>query len=309
MKKIVLIVFAICLGFTGFSQQDAMFTHYSFNTLAVNAGYAGSRDALTVTGLHRSQWISFPGAPTTQTLTVHAPLMEDKLGIGFSLLNDKIGPTSMTGFNVDLAYKIQVGATGKLAFGLKGGLNMRSSDLASEVQVNDPGDVAFDSDIRTDLLPNFGFGLYYSNPKMYIGLSTPRLLENDLNSGLVSSASELKRHYFLIAGTIFNVNKTGSVKLKPTTFFKVTEAAPVELDLTALFYFKDKYWVGPMWRSTDAFGILAGLNITDQFGFGYSFDWSYANTTGAYNAGSHEIMLRYDFVFKNKGNIFSPRYF
>ncbi len=297
------------LGLPAFSQQDAMFTHYSFNTLAVNAGYAGSRDALTVTGLHRSQWISFPGAPITQTITAHAPILEQKMGIGFSLLNDKIGPTNMTGFNIDLAYKIQVGATGKLAFGLKGGLNMRSSDLASEVQVNDPGDQAFGSDVRTDLLPNFGFGLYYSNPKMYVGISTPRLLENDLNSNLVSTASELKRHYFLIAGTIFNLNKTGTIKLKPTTFFKVTEAAPVELDLTALVYVKDKYWVGPMWRSTDALGVLAGINITDQFGLGYSFDWSYANITGAYNAGSHELMLRYDFVFKNKGNIYSPRYF
>lgn len=310
MKKIIFLVFIGFMAFESNAQQDAMFTHYSFNTLAVNSGYAGSRDALTVTGLHRSQWVSFPGAPVTQTLTVHTPILNEKLGVGFSLVNDRIGPTRSTGMNVDLAYKIQVGEEGKLAFGLKGGLNMRSSRLASEVTTTEDGDNAFQNDIQTDLLPNFGFGLYYSTPKYYVGLSTPRLLENDLTQvSATSVGAKEQRHYFFIAGAVFPINETQTIKLRPTTFFKITGGAPAELDLTALFYFKDTYWVGPMWRTTDAVGILAGLNLTDQFSFGYSFDWSYANQTGAYNAGSHELMLRYDFIFNEKAKIESPRYF
>ena len=74
MKNLVLAVIMVGLAFKVTAQQEAMFTHYSFNTLGVNPGYAGSRDALTVTGLHRSQWVSFPGAPVTQTLTLHAPI-------------------------------------------------------------------------------------------------------------------------------------------------------------------------------------------------------------------------------------------
>jgi hypothetical protein len=64
-----------------------------------------------------------------------------------------------------------------------------------------------------------------------------------------------------------------------------------------------------MYRTGDAFGILAGLNITDQLAVGYSFDWSTANTTFKYNQGSHEIMVRYDFIFKEKKIVRSPRYF
>ena len=288
------------------AQQDAMFTHYSFNTLAVNSGYAGSRDALTMTGLHRSQWISFPGAPTSQTLTLHAPVANEKIGLGFSLLNDKIGPTQQTAFYGDFAYKIKVG-NGKLAFGLKAGLNMVSNDLKA-LETNQNNDPSFQEDIRSQLLPNFGFGLYYSTPKYYVGLSTPRLLENNYTDNTSAAGGE-KRHYFFIAGSIFSLNESGSVKLKPTTFVKLTAGAPLELDLTALFYFKDKYWVGPMLRSGDALGILAGLDITDQFSLGYSFDWSYSNKTFTYNAGSHELMLRYDFFFKGKRKILSPRYF
>ena len=309
MKKIFILALTTLASFSASAQQEAMFTHYSFNTLAVNSGYAGSRDALTVTGLHRSQWVNFPGAPTTQTLTVHAPVANEKIGLGFSLLRDQIGPTSQTGINADFAYKIKLG-NGKLAFGLKAGLNMRTSNLSSEVLTGETGDAAFQNDVQSELLPNFGFGLYYSTSKFYVGLSTPKLLENDLATGTTSSiSSREQRHYFFIAGAVFPLNESGSIKLRPTTFFKVTQGAPAELDLTALFYFQDKYWVGPMLRTTDAFGILAGLNITDQFSFGYSFDWSFGNKTATYNAGSHELMLRYDFIFKDKGNILSPRYF
>ena len=78
MKKIVLIAISVVSIESSFAQQDAMFTHYSFNTLAVNPGYAGSRDALTITGLNRSQWVGFDGAPVTQTLKLHTPLLNEK---------------------------------------------------------------------------------------------------------------------------------------------------------------------------------------------------------------------------------------
>jgi len=308
IKKVLIFGFAFLSATSANAQQEAMFTHYSFNTLAVNAGYAGSRDALTVTGLHRSQWVSFPGAPRTQTLSLHAPIANEKIGLGVSILNDAIGPTRQTAFYADFAYKIKVGK-GKLAFGLKGGLNMVSNDL-KELSTTEENDVNFQENIQSELLPNFGFGLYYSTTKYFVGLSTPRLLENQYESNITSGTVESeKRHYYFIGGMIFNLNNIGSVKLKPTTFVKLTEGAPLELDLSALFYFNDKYWAGPMWRSGDALGALVGVNITDQFSFGYSFDWSYGLKTFKYNGGSHELMLRYDFVFKDKGRIKSPRYF
>ena len=186
---------------------------------------------------------------------------------------------------------------------------MVSNDL-KDLETTDQGDINFDKNVSSQFLPNFGFGVYYSTAKYYVGLSTPRLLESNYETNTTSgSVAGEKRHYFFIAGTIFPLNKTETIKLKPTTFVKLTEGAPLELDLTALFYFHDKYWVGPMFRSGDALGVLAGLNITDQFALGYSFDWSYTNTTFKYNGGSHELMLRYDFIFKEKGRIKSPRYF
>ena len=82
----------ICLfyGFTLNAQQDPMYTHYMYNTLMINPAYAGSREALTATLLHRSQWVDFKGAPLVQSLTMHMPLKNKHLGVGLSVLNDKL---------------------------------------------------------------------------------------------------------------------------------------------------------------------------------------------------------------------------
>jgi type IX secretion system PorP/SprF family membrane protein len=309
MKRILVIT---ALGLTlgkAQAQQDAMFTHYMYNTLAVNPAYAGSRDALTITALHRSQWVGFDGAPTTQTLTVHSPIANNKMGLGVSVVNDKIGPTAMKSIYADYAYKIQVSEKGKLAFGLKAGLNVMSNNLAT-LKTTTTGDNAFSSNVQSQLLPNFGVGAYYSQERFYVGLSTPKLLQNNFKSntiGNTSSTSKEKRHYFLIAGTVLNLSQ--NVKLKPTTFIKVTQAAPVEADLTATFMFHDRFNLGAMFRTGDALGMLVGYNFTDQFTAGYSFDWSYGVKTFKYNQGSHEIMLRYDLIYKSKDRIKSPRYF
>jgi len=309
MRELLLIFSIVLTATAATAQQDAMFTHYSFNTLGVNPGYAGSRDALTVTALHRSQWVSFPGAPITQTITGHMPIANDKMGIGLSMNRDQIGPTRNTSVYFDFAYKIKVGEKGKLAFGLKGGTSILANEL-TDVSVENSTDQSFAADIQSRLMPNFGFGMYYSLPRFYAGVSTPRLLENNYTNNTTSgSVASEARHYFFIAGAFIDLTKNAKLQLKPTTFVKMTVGAPVELDVTALFYYNNKFWAGPMFRTGDAFGVLAGLNITQQLSLGYSFDWSYGNSTGKYNAGSHELMLRYDFVFGKNAKVLSPRYF
>jgi hypothetical protein len=70
-----------------------------------------------------------------------------------------------------------------------------------------------------------------------------------------------------------------------------------------------KLLVGAMFRTGDAFGGLVGFNVTEQLHLGYSFDWSYGLKTGKYNQGSHEVVLRYDFLTFDKKQIHSPRHF
>lgn len=311
MKKL-LILLLCCTGFLELkAQQDPMYTHYMDNTLGINPAYAGSRDALTVTLLHRTQWLNFPGAPTTQTVTAHAPVFNDLFSLGVSVVNDVIGPVRNSSFFVDYAYRVQLTPTSKLAFGLKFGLNAIQASLANidveYVGSGSMGDPAFSEDLNGQISPNLGFGVYYTNNKFYLGVSTPRLFDSNIHSSVDASIYKEQKHYFLIAGNVYPVRD--ELDFVPTTFVKITKGAPIEADLTGCFVYQNRFNIGAMYRTGDAIGLLTGINLSEQFYIGYSFDWSTVNSTSKYNNGSHEIVLRYDFIFTGKGKIRSPRYF
>lgn len=309
--KNISLVLALTIGSLSLkAQQVPVYTHYMNNTLVVNPGYAGSRDALTVTALHRSQWVDFKGAPTTQTITAHTPLRNERLGLGLAVLNDKIGPSNNTSAIVDFAYKLKLTDKAKLAFGVGAGANIMQADL-STLDLDQQNDPSFRNNINNKVTPTVGVGLYLSKERFYAGISTPNVLQNTFAettqaNGTTVTAKE-QRHYFAIAGAVFNL--TENLAFKPTTLIKITAAAPIQGDLTASFIIRQKLLLGAMVRSGDAVGGLIGFDITNQLHVGYSYDWSYGLETAKYNQGSHEILLRYDFEFFNKKQIHSPRYF
>jgi type IX secretion system PorP/SprF family membrane protein len=310
LKKITLALVVSTGSLLLNAQQAPMFTHYMYNTLSVNPGYAGSRDALTVTALHRSQWVGFKGAPTTQTLTMHAPLRNQHIGLGIALMNDKIGPVNTTSLFGEFAYRMQLTERSRLALGLSAGANIFQAGLSS-LALDQQNDVVFQNDISNKATPNFGFGMYYSRERFYAGISAPYLMQNSYSVIKQDDGTSLigkeQRHYFLIAGTLLKISE--NLALKPTTLIKVTPGAPAEADVTASFIIMKRLLLGAMFRTGDAAGALVGFDITEQLHLGYSFDWSYGLQTFKYNQGSHELVLRYDFLRIDKKQIHSPRYF
>lgn len=310
MKKRLILIALIVLGLNQlYAQQEAAYTHYMYNTLVVNPAYAGSRDALTFTALGRFQWVGFKGAPTTQTFTVHTPIAKKNIGLGLSLMNDKIGPTNNTSLNVDFAYRLKLSDKARLSFGINGGFNSFSANVNS-LTLADPNDASFMQNMRGKMLPSLGAGIYFQLPNFYVGASVPSILENNLfatgNSNAMDVSKE-RRHYYFIAGAVFTISP--SVKFKPTALAKLVQNAPFQIDVTGTFMLRELIDLGIMYRTGDGVGALVGVHVSKQFLFGYSFDWSTGVRTGKFNGGSHEIMLRYDLLFNNDEKIKSPRYF
>lgn len=292
----------LCAG-SVHAQQDPLYSQYMFNTLAFNPGYAGSADVFTVMALSRHQWVGFDGAPATQTFLAHTPLKNESMAIGLSAMNDRIGPSRQTAAFVDFAYRIKTGADTRLAFGLKGGLNMYQADLASLTTV-DPDQA--NVNISNELLPNFGFGLFWHSPRYYVGLSAPKLLENAYTASTITvQPANEARHYFLMAGYVMDLSR--DIKFKPSIMLRTVAGAPLSLDVNANFLLRERIWFGAMYRLGNAFGVMGQYQINDQLRAGYAFDLT-TTTIGAYNAGTHEVMLSYDFRFL-KGRTISPRYF
>lgn len=285
-------------------QQDPLFSQYMFNTLAFNPAYAGSADVMTVLALSRHQWVGFEGAPSTQTFVAHSPLKNQNMALGFTAINDRAGPVRQTGILADYAYRIRVNDESQLAFGLKGGINIFQADIASLSTVEvDPANV----NIEGKVLPNFGFGLFYHSERYYAGFSVPKLLENDVSAGSTSAlvnATEV-RHFFLMGGYVFDIDR--DIKFKPSFLLRRVEGAPLSLDMNANFLFRERIWLGAMYRFGNSFGLLAQYQVNDQFRIGYAFDLT-TTALGAYNSGTHEIMLNYDLRFA-RGKTVSPRYF
>jgi type IX secretion system PorP/SprF family membrane protein len=291
------------------AQQAPMFTHYMYNTLVVNPAYAGSRDALTITGLHRNQWADFEGAPLTHSLTTHAPIQSKNIGLGLSVMNDRIGPTSNTSLLGHFAYRLKINDQSKLAFGLSGGADFHQANLSS-LNLDEQGDPVFENDIDNHITPSFGFGMYYARDRFYAGISVPNLIQNEYpqtHDNENNFVSRQHRHYFFILGALFNLGD--NLAFKPTGLLKTTSGAPTQADLTATFIFVETLHLGAMFRTGDSFGGLIGLALTDQLYIGYSYDKSYGLHTFDYNNGSHEIVIRYDFIFDSKKQIHNPRHF
>ena len=230
MKTIYLVSLSILLttmlvfvnSSNSYSQQDAQYSMYMFNPLAVNPAYAGSREALSVTMLGRKQWVNIDGAPATATLSIHSPLRYEAISLGLSVIQDEIGPTKNTSFYGDIAYRLNVSKKSKLAFGLKGGLDMFSATFGS-LRVIDGSDIQYTTPIRNQLMPNFGFGVYLNSEDYYIGLTAPKIIRNKFESGTVNGLASMQdRHFFLTAGKTFKVNSV--IDIIPSFVAKAVEA-------------------------------------------------------------------------------------
>ncbi|MGD1842422.1 MAG: type IX secretion system membrane protein PorP/SprF [Thermonemataceae bacterium] len=312
LNKCLLITWVIALSTyvqTSYAQQDAMFTQYMFNTLAINPAYAGSNEVITATGLFRRQWVNIDGAPTTGTFSIDAPLLNEKVGVGLNIVADQIGITSTVGVFASYAYRIKLNERGRLAMGLQAGFSQYSADLAN-ASLDQAGtvDPAFESNI-SELMPNVGVGLWYNDDRLYAGISAPHLLNNSLSSDyqFLSSTDGARqfRHYFALVGYIFDL--TTDIKLRPSVLFKAVEGAPMQFDFNGTVWFYEKVGVGLSYRTSDSIDALLEFQLTPQFRLGYAYDYTLTDLQD-YNSGSHELMLRYQFSFK-RSKIITPRFF
>ena len=287
------------------AQQDAQYTQYMYNTVSVNPGYAGSRGHLSLAALHRSQWVGLDGAPKTQTLNIHSPVGYNGVGMGISIVNDEIGPTSETYLDLDFSYTVKTSDEGKLSFGIKASghlLDIRFSELNQFAP-----DQTLEQDIDNKFSPNFGAGVYYHTDKFYAGLSVPRFLQTShFEESSLSTAKE-QMNFYLITGYVFDMNP--NLKFKPTILTKMVQGAPLQVDLSANFMLNDKFILGGAYRWDAAFSGMFGFYLNESFLIGMAYDREVTELgNAAFNDGSFEIILRYDFI-KTKGYVKSPRFF
>jgi type IX secretion system PorP/SprF family membrane protein len=273
-----------------------------YNTINVNPAYAGSRGALSIFALHRTQWVGLDGAPVTNAVSINTPINGSNLGLGVSLINDKIGPANENTISADLSYTITTSETFKLSFGIKGTANLFNLDV-TKLDPKDAGDESFQN--YNKFSPNIGAGIYLHSDKAYLGLSIPNFIQTNRYDDNDVRIFKEKINYYLIGGYVFDLNQ--DIKFKPALITKMVEGAPLQIDVSGNFMFSEKFVVGVAYRWSAALSGMVGFQVSDGLYIGYGYDRETTNLKN-YNSGSHEIFLRYE-IFKNINKITSPRFF
>ncbi len=306
MKELIKVISVVIVGafaMPAFGQQEPHFTQYSDNMLFVNPAYAGSGGVFNLTDIHREQWVGFDGRPVSTTLSAHTPLTRESIGVGLTMVSDKTGPIKQTMFYGDYSYTIKVNRSGgKLSFGIKAGMNVISV-ATSGLQTTEASDPNLIQNARNNINPNFGFGMYYHSPRFFIGGSSPKMIERSYDG--ISASNIERRHFYGIAGGVIPLNRDW--KLRPTTLVKFTSNSPIAIDASVAGIYKEKLWLGAMYRLNAAFGVFTQFQITPQFKLGIATDFG-TQAIRNYNYGTYEVLVSYDFKFKKEG-LRSPRFF
>jgi type IX secretion system PorP/SprF family membrane protein len=296
MRRIYYTLFWLLLPLVMAGQLAPVTSQYILNPMTINAGYAGNRGALNIAAFYRHQWVGVTGAPETMTLAFDAPFFDSKLGLGLVINNDKIGVTRQTRIGTYYAYKIGM-EDGNLSFGLGAGL-IATNTAWSDLIVIDPGDEEYLVDSKVLYVPDFNFGLYYSNKNFFAGVSIPRLLgyEFNIDENKYSLSFNISEYsYLLNTGYVFDLNRKW--KFFPSTLVTIASGRKILYDLNAHFSFSDKFWVGGSYRNNRSVTGLFQLQLNNQLRVAYSYDFDLGEL-GRFSTGTHEIMIRYELRYK-----------
>lgn len=300
--KIILLVMSL-IGLVSYSQQDAQYTQYMYNTETINPAYAGSRGVLSIFGLYRTQWVGLDGAPKTSAFSINAPIENSNIGVGLTVLNDEIGPTVSNSISADLSYTIRTSEEYKLSFGLKGTANFFNffKDKLNPQAITDPTL----GSLNNYFSQNLGAGVYLHSNKMYLGLSVPNFFHSKMYQDNEYAVYTQRMNIYFIGGYVMNFSP--NLKFKPAFLVKTVEGAPLQLDLSGNVLFNEKLMLGAAYRWDAVGSLMAGFQVSDGLYIGYGYDLD-TTKLAHYNSGSHEIFLRYEFI-KHINRIVSPRFF
>jgi type IX secretion system PorP/SprF family membrane protein len=301
---------------TARGQQVPMYSQYIMNGFLINPSLAGQDVYTSINLTVREQWVGMTGAPSTYAASVQTRILKDsyiskatsvrrklvkptkggKVGLGGYVFNDNNGIMKRTGFQAAYAYHIPLSSSNdeikNLSFGLA--LTAYQFSVNTEGLIYDPNDAVMNTFDRSIFIPDFNFGVSYTTPKYYAGFAMTNLTRGSIT---IADTSGTKRselgHYFITGGIKFPLSS--DFVLEPSVLIKSSDMffKAIQADITSRVYYKNDYWLGLSWRTSDAIIVMAGLRV-DKFYFGYSYDFVLSDIR-TQTIGSHEITLAVKF--------------
>ncbi len=300
------------------AQLPPMYEQFNMNQLTFNPGYAGSTGVLDANFFFHRNAVNFgKGSPGTESITVHAPLGNDKVGLGAKIYRDNIGVTTTNFFGIDYAYRIHVSDNLTASVGLEASISSYSVDV-TELDAYNGGDPSFTQEIESYLKPNAGAGLYLHSDNYYFGVSSVSLFSlagADDNGNVSDAANQRFDDVFVLYGTAGAlVPISTKLTLKPNVLVKIADSLPTQIDAGVNVIWNNTFLVGTSYRTNNSMSFVAEYiynadnKITrHEAGIGYAFNSAFGDD-GLYLAPSHEIFIIYRFD-RHNNHFVNPRFF
>lgn len=293
-----LLLVTIALFFTcrdAKSQQDPSFSQYMFNNLYYNPAYSGVEGVSKISLLYRDQWFGYQptfdegGAPKTTLFTFNVPILRFRSGVGFYVVDDRLGPQNNLEIQASYAYHLVIGEA-KMSFGIKAGIYSQTIDFTKyrPIDINDP---LIQKGKESQIRPDMGVGVHYQAEKYYAGVGLQHILKSEFDFGSDSLRNPLENH--LVATGGYNYQLNYDVVLTPSFIFN-TDFNSVSFDLSVLARYKENLYGGLSYRQSEAVVGLIGYSFLkdNALSIGYAIDYV-VSAQDAKQPTSHEIQLSY----------------
>jgi type IX secretion system PorP/SprF family membrane protein len=308
MKKIQYPILIACLTILGHAtlnaQQEAMFSRYMFNTMAITPAYAGSHEALRVSMQARRQWMGIAGSPTTGLVSADGVSRDTRAGWGILAGYESIGLYRNTEIHGNYAYRMEMG-DGNLALGIRAGGTFYQH-RGTEANLQQGGDPLYAQN-EGFFVPKMGVGAYFQDDNWFAGASVPNLAAYRAGRAFTfnDDQSFVRRHYFAHLGFITGLDR--GIMLKPSILVKYVKGAPVQADINAQVYVNNKIGFGAGYRTGDSFSILCEFFPNEMLRIGYSYDAT-TSRLAKFGANAHEIVIGYEFADQRRASPTRNRY-
>ena len=283
MKKLLFILVLIPL--TTFAQQESYYSLYRYNMQVINPAYAGAEADNMVSFVNRTQWAALDDSPRTMAFA-YSSKRKNNLGLGLSVVNDKIFVERQTFAYVDFSYRLDMDDT-KIFLGLKAGGNFyRSSSIELEDYNTsiDPAQKGF-----SRFNPNIGAGVFVQNDNYWIAFSIPRLFNVRRDDDITIGAKD-RIHSYLGGGLNYALGE--NFVLKPALILRKVKALPLSADISTFISFQNKVDFGLAYRTNAAFSFMTLVNVTEGIDLGYAYETPTNQELSGQGIKTHEIFFK-----------------
>ncbi len=297
MKKYISTLVVMMVAIQGIvAQQIPLFSQYHYTMFIYNPAFVGSYTRPQLYIINRNQWTNIPDAPVTLAATFEASINKDIVGLGGFITQDKYGVFNNTNAQVDYSYKVKLGDSTNLYFGLGAGFTNIQIDF-NKIHAHEQNDPLLLGQPANRMNFDGIGGVVFNWKRLDVGLSVPQLFNTSAKfNSSTQNANVLYqsvRHFIGIVD--YTVKLKNNFSIKPIYMIKKGGPnTPFQNEMTVVGSYKNNYYASLGYRTK--WGLTAGLGfrLFEQLTLGYAYDFNTMPVRN-YTGQTHEIILGFRF--------------